>query len=252
MRILIIRHGEPDYSSDTLTPKGRKEAELLSRRLNSKTISDIFVSPLGRAKETAEYTLKLLGKKAEVMPWLAEFRGRYPCSDGKGNTIPWDFRPRYWTRFPELMDPDAWADCSEFMGGTVRKIWDETKTGVDELLARYGFRKDGPVWQCEGNEDRTIVLFCHFGIGMAVAAYLMNVSPVLFWQTHFMAPSSVTEVVTEERVPGEAAFRFVRVGDQTHLEGNGEPWSTFGLFPMSWSGVDATDPTVNNAPRTVW
>ena len=33
MRLLFIRHAEPDYSIDSLTEKGWKEAELLSRRL---------------------------------------------------------------------------------------------------------------------------------------------------------------------------------------------------------------------------
>ena len=32
MRILLIRHGDPDYEHDTLTEKGRREAELLAKR----------------------------------------------------------------------------------------------------------------------------------------------------------------------------------------------------------------------------
>ena len=58
MRILLIRHGEPDYTTDTLTPTGRREAELLSRRMAAYHIRDYYVSPLGRARETAEYTLR--------------------------------------------------------------------------------------------------------------------------------------------------------------------------------------------------
>ena len=30
MRLMIVRHGDPDYSIDSLTPKGWKEAELLA------------------------------------------------------------------------------------------------------------------------------------------------------------------------------------------------------------------------------
>ena len=30
MRLLFIRHAEPDYSTDTLTEKGRREAALLA------------------------------------------------------------------------------------------------------------------------------------------------------------------------------------------------------------------------------
>ena len=33
MRLMIVRHGDPDYSIDSLTPKGWKEAELLADRL---------------------------------------------------------------------------------------------------------------------------------------------------------------------------------------------------------------------------
>ena len=36
MRILLIRHAEPDYTVDGLTPKGKTEAELLSRRIPEK------------------------------------------------------------------------------------------------------------------------------------------------------------------------------------------------------------------------
>ena len=32
MRILFIRHGDPDYINDTLTKKGHREAKLLAER----------------------------------------------------------------------------------------------------------------------------------------------------------------------------------------------------------------------------
>ena len=75
MKILLIRHGEPDYAIDSLTEKGWREAELLSKRLSSMRIDDFFVSPLGRAQDTARATLSLLNRKAEVLDWLQEFRG---------------------------------------------------------------------------------------------------------------------------------------------------------------------------------
>ena len=33
MKLVIVRHADPDYSIDSLTPTGWKEAELLSERL---------------------------------------------------------------------------------------------------------------------------------------------------------------------------------------------------------------------------
>ena len=43
MRILIIRHADPDYANDTLTEKGWKEASLLADRLQKEKI-DYFYS----------------------------------------------------------------------------------------------------------------------------------------------------------------------------------------------------------------
>ena len=35
MKIRFIRHGDPDYGNDTLTEKGRKEAQLLAKTAHS-------------------------------------------------------------------------------------------------------------------------------------------------------------------------------------------------------------------------
>ena len=213
MRILLIRHAEPDYIVDGLTPKGRTEAELLSRRMVNYDIRDFYTSPLGRAKETAAYTLEKLGREAETLPWLQEFRGSYPDPEtGKRRIVAWDVKPRIWTRFPGVMDIDTWCDAPVFDGGDVREIWQETTAGVDALLGRYGYVKDGPVWKCGNNVDFTIALFCHFGI---------------------------------ERIKGEVAFRMTKLGDLTHLEAAGEKRSTAGLFPEVYTGIDSTDPAKN-------
>ncbi len=248
MRILLIRHAEPDYTTDSLTAKGRVEAELLARRLAAYRVRDFYVSPLGRARETAEAALRPLGRQAEVLPWLAEFRGRYPDPQSGAMKLSWDFPPRFWTSQPMLRDAKRWADAPFYAGGTVRQIWDETTAGVDALMARYSFVKDGPVWRCSRNPRETIVLFCHFAISMVVLGYLLDESPIPLLQHNLCLTSSLTEVITEERVSGEAAFRIVRLGDTAHLEYGGERRSTAGLFPECHTGVDSTDPAINGEP----
>lgn len=73
MRLLFIRHAEPDYATDSLTEKGRREAALLAKAAPSLRMDHCFVSPLGRAKITADYCMEAIGKTAQVMPWLEEF-----------------------------------------------------------------------------------------------------------------------------------------------------------------------------------
>ena len=58
MQLVIVRHGDPDYVHDTLTEKGWREAELLADRLSSLEVAGFYVSPLGRAKDTASLTLE--------------------------------------------------------------------------------------------------------------------------------------------------------------------------------------------------
>ena len=50
MKLLFIRHGDPDYTIDSLTEKGWKEAEFLSEKIAALDVRDFYVSPLGRAR----------------------------------------------------------------------------------------------------------------------------------------------------------------------------------------------------------
>ena len=250
MRILLIRHAEPDYSVDSLTAKGRVEAELLSRRLIHYEIRDFYVSPLGRAKATAAFTLNKLGRTAEELPWLAEFRGRCINPETGKKHLPWDFPPRIWSSFPSAHDIGAWTELPLFKGSDVGTVWQETVEGLKALMGRYGFTKEGPVWLCGNNSRDTIALFCHFGISMALLGILTDCSPLVLWHRALALPSSVTEVVTEERVYGEISFRVTRLGDIAHLESNGEKRSTAGLFPECFTGIDSTDPAVNGTLGT--
>ena len=43
MKLLIVRHGDPDYTIDSLTEKGWKEVEFLSEKLSKLDIKDFYV-----------------------------------------------------------------------------------------------------------------------------------------------------------------------------------------------------------------
>ena len=48
MRILLIRHGDPDYRNDTLTPKGHAEAKAPADYLKEhEPPTKLFTSPSG-------------------------------------------------------------------------------------------------------------------------------------------------------------------------------------------------------------
>ena len=101
MKLLFIRHGDPDYEKDSLTEKGWHEAELLSQRMAETKVDAFYVSPLGRARDTASLTLKKLGREAEEKPWLREFHAPIPDFHTGEPRIAWDQLPANWTIEPK-------------------------------------------------------------------------------------------------------------------------------------------------------
>ena len=61
--LYIVRHGDPDYATDSLTERGILQAEAVGKRIAASKIDRIFSSPMGRAKQTAEPACRLLGRE---------------------------------------------------------------------------------------------------------------------------------------------------------------------------------------------
>lgn len=255
MRIIFVRHGEPDYVEDRLTEKGKKEALLVASRLCSIPVTGFYVSPLGRALETAQPTLEKLGREAVVLDWLKEFsaeldvngspelQAAYPNTSRRADgtfepRIVWDMLPSAWMRDPGNFEKDAWRQMPTAKASDMEAVYETTCRGLDELLAQYGYIRDGGMYVTEQGRNDTIVLFCHFGITAVMLSHLWNVSPFILLHALAMAPSSVTEVYSEERVRGQVCFRAARVGDISHLYAAGEEPSFACRFCETYDNMD--------------
>ncbi len=237
MKLLFVRHGDPDYENDSLTPQGWHEAKLLSERLAKLSVKNFYCSPLGRAKDTASVTLKEVSREAEILPWLREFSPQMMHPHGVV-TIAWDWLPEDWTKCPEFFDRERWADHPLFVEANVREAAREVEDGIDSLLKIHGYARDGLFYRAEkANEDR-LVFFCHFGVECVVLSHLLNVSPMILWHGACAAPSSVTTVVTEERRKGIAYFRMLSFGDTAHLYVAGEEPSFHARFCETFDNAE--------------
>ena len=218
MRILIIRHGDPDYVKDSLTEKGWREAELLADRMAKEKVEAFYVSPLGRAKDTASLTLKKMNRTATECQWLREFAPKIARPDRKGGlTICWDWLPQDWANEPIFYDPEHWFDHEIMEQGGVKEEYQWVIREFDELLAKHGYVRDGENYRAERANTDTIVFFCHFDLECVLLSHLMHVSPMILWHHMCAAPTSVTTIYTEERSQGVAAFRTQSFGDVSHL-----------------------------------
>ena len=223
MKLLIIRHGDPDYANDTLTGKGWREAECLAEMLSQQNITSFYMSPLGRAQDTASLTLKKMGCDAEILTWLREFDVRIirPDSPDKPR-ISWDWLPQDWTADPRMYQADHWYENERYARFNVGEEYRYITEQFDELLAKHGYRREGRYYRAERPNHDTIALFCHFGLECVLLSHLWGVSPVVVWHNFCAQPTSVTTLVTEERREGIALFRMLSFGETTHLYACGE------------------------------
>ena len=79
--IVLLRHAEPEWvrsglnvDDPPLTTRGGDQARLAAERLAAETFDEVLVSPLVRARQTAEPLLAATGRELVVEPWLEEIR----------------------------------------------------------------------------------------------------------------------------------------------------------------------------------
>lgn len=230
MKLIFIRHADPDYDLDSLTKKGRREAACLQDVLLSLKPDFIFSSPLGRAKLSAEIATKKCGGEIVIEPWLEEFPATVYSFDGKERGCPWDWKPQEWTPDTSLFSIDTWLSSKIWEKSDIEECYNMVTNEFDALLASHGYVRKDRYYEAKKPSKDTLVFFCHFGVECVLLSRLINISPMLLWHGLIALPSGVTTLVSEEREKGIAYFRMNEFGDEGHLRANKEKPSFSGRF----------------------
>ncbi|MBR3569463.1 MAG: histidine phosphatase family protein [Oscillibacter sp.] len=217
MKLLIVRHADPDYENDCLTERGAEEARLLAEYLRDVPINAAYTSPLARARLTAEPVMKAKGMEAQVCDWLREFDAQVVRPDTGAPGIVWDWLPQDWTAVDDFYAPNTWARPAVMRNGDALEKYRAVCEGLDALLSSHGYRREGRLYRAEKPNHDTVALFCHFGAEAVMLSHLLSVSPMPILHGFCALPSSVTLVYTEERREGIASFRISEFGALSHL-----------------------------------
>ncbi len=223
MRIVFVRHGEPDYAHDCLTERGRIQAKLAAERLQEEGIEEIWSSPLGRARETAAETSAVLGLPVQTLDFMEEVT--WGSADGAelfAGGHPWAIADEMARQGIELNRPD-WRDSPFFRTNRVVECVEGIGKGLDEWLAGYGYLREGAYYrrEREETEERSVALFCHGGSSAAAMGHLLDLpfpSACAMLQLDF---TGVT-VVRLDRSPGAGTLpRLELSNDIRHLRREG-------------------------------
>lgn len=239
MKLLFIRHGDPDYKTDSLTEKGIKEAELLAGRMAGTHVDECFLSPLGRARLTAKPCLEAMHMEGTTYDWLREFDPQIVRPDSPERThICWDWLPQDLAVREHFYGYKTWYDDPILEAADVRKRAQEVWDGLDGVLKAHGYERDEHYYRVVRPNNDTLAFFCHFGVTTLMLSHLFGASPMVLWHSMISAPTSVTTVVTEERREGIASFRMTSFGDISHLIMADEPPAFSGRFCECYMNED--------------
>ncbi len=246
MKLVFVRHGDPDYDNDTLTDRGRIEAEALIPRAAAWKDKELYVSPLGRAQLTARIALEL-SETGDIpyptLDWLREFDAQIDRPDVIGKkSIAWDWLPADWMQDELHFRRNDWYRSPVFSRSDALEKYENVCSGLDSILSAHNYIREGgsrdiPLYRVNKEDESEVVFFCHFGLTCVALSHLIGVSPMILWHGFCAAPTSVTEVRTEERRPGIASWRVSTFGDSSHLYMAGMEPSAHARFTEIYSDM---------------
>lgn len=221
MRIIFIRHGEPDYEHDCLTSLGKKQAEAVAERLKNEQIRSIYASPMGRAKETASYTSGLLGIPVQTLDFMHEISWGGEGIPEKGH--PWTLSD--WMIAQENFDflSQDWREHRFFKHNQATSCYDYVATNFDSFLMELGYQHEGRRFLCTKSNHDTIAIFSHGGSGACALSHLLGL-PFPYMAT--VMPYDYTSIITLSFPARADEYVYPRLSlfnDIAHTQGMSSP-----------------------------
>ena len=217
MRIIFVRHGEPDYERDCLTDEGRIQAAAAAERLSGEGISEIYSSPCGRAYETASFTARRLGIPVITLDYMHEISWGGDGIPLEGH--PWSLGDRMqWEGFDyQTMD---WKGHPYFCGNIAVDYYKKIAVQIDGFLEEHGYIHENLRFLCTSGSDKTIAIFSHGGSGACVLSHILNLP---FPYVCSVMPYDFTSLIilTLPIEPGEYVFPKIELfNDCAHIKKN--------------------------------
>ncbi len=229
MIFYYIRHGDPIYNPDSLTPRGHQQAQALAKRLALYGVDRVFTSDSTRAQQTAQPTCDLLRLTPTVCPWANENRPweRMCVFDERGAREYCFEDPA--TRRLFASDEirrlgDHWGEHPTFRDSGIAACAAEIGRDADAFFESLGYRHDHEqhVYIPVNPTEERVALFAHQAFGMAFLSHVMDVPYPLFATRFDTCHSGMTVIELSER-DGVVIPRMLQLSNDSHLYREGLP-----------------------------
>ena len=229
MLLYYIRHGDPTYDPDQLTPLGKRQAEAVARRLTRYGLDEIYVSSSQRAKETCAPTCEILKKEPVILDWTNEHYAwqQLTVTDPNGR-MTWGFTDPATKklfaseelaklRFDWYKHP--YFEGTQF-GAGIQRVQKEAWAFLESQGYRFDPERGG--YTEEFPNEKRIALFAHQGFGLAFLSVLMNI-PYSQFCVHFDMSHSDFSVIDFRKTDDLVVPQMMMLSNDSHLYGDGLP-----------------------------
>ncbi len=231
MILYFVRHGDPTYDPDALTPLGQRQAESVGKMLARKNIDTIYSSTSNRAVQTALPLAQMLHKEITQLAWCHE----KDCRDTFG-VVGSDGVERWIFQDPDCMklmgSEDVlhmgfqWYEHPSFQGLPCAQGIARIGNGADALLRKHGYEHDAEnhcyrISKEKADSNERIALFAHEGVSKVFLSHILDIPYPIF--TKFLyCHTGVTTVLF--RAKGDVVIpKVLQYSSDTHLYMDGLP-----------------------------
>ena len=209
MEILLIRHADPDYAHDGLTPQGVGETQKLVKGLTNVRLDEIYVSPLGRAQQTCVPVAQEKQLTPVTLDWLRE-RGVK-----RGPVYLWEAPGEMFLRTDTLGTQNDWFESDGAMPEG-REQFRRVKAGFDDLLQSYGYVRERHGYVVKQSSKKCIALFSHKGVILTLLADALHWAMPMVYVSLHIHPTGITRLEMIEE-GGFAHLKALAINDLSHL-----------------------------------
>lgn len=223
MLLYFVRHGDPIYNPDHLTPLGQRQAEAIGKRLSLFGVDKIFSSTSKRAYQTALPTSEICKREITQLDFAHEDHAwKQLCVTMPDGNQTWAFRyPPTAQLFvsKEMRDlGDKWYTHPEIEKYHFEKGIERIQNETDNLLLSLGYKhvREKNLYEAVNpNEDR-VAFFAHEGFASAFLSCLLDI-PYPMFSVHFgLTHSSLTVIEFREEF-GFVIPKVLTSGNDSHL-----------------------------------
>ncbi|MFM2078380.1 MAG: hypothetical protein RJA49_2270 [Actinomycetota bacterium] len=223
MDIVLIRHGQPEWVRDglnvvdpPLTELGRTQADCVGTALGGEHFDEIIVSPLRRARQTAEPLRAAVGHAEAVQPFLEEIR------EPNWHGTPAELARTAYEEERSRPAEDRWNGLRGG-GEPPRDFVERVRAGATEFWASRGMyraKQTLPVWHLD-RPDWRIAVVAHAGTNGVLLCQLLGLDPVPWeWDRFVTHHASITRLQSLEMGDGHT-FALARLSDVEHMPRDG-------------------------------